>query len=258
MSRSNLEIFSSKQICPQEKLVLIGGGSDNGVDVDHFCLSDPVRMEAVALRKAIDIPHDASVIGFVGRLDLAKGIRELSDAWEMVREKHDSVHLVILAPPEVDPALAMTLETLKKDERVHVLGFLKDPVVGYAVMNCLVLPSYAEGFPNVILEAGAMELPVIATRVAGCVDAVVEQQSGLLVEPRSAVALAKGIEELLEDPGKARQYGKNGRERCVRQFKRELIWQGYADLYDRLIEGRRANGSSSRGLVRMLKEIAYR
>jgi glycosyltransferase involved in cell wall biosynthesis len=235
MSQSNQMVLSARRNFPVEKMVLMGSGSDNGVDTSHFQMTEAVKQGAIIQRRLLGIPPDAPVLGFVGRLERNKGIRELGLAWSLLRDKHDELHMVILSPPEVDVTLASLLDVWHQDPRVHFLGFLKDPVAGYALMDCLVLPSYGEGLPNVILEASAMGLPVVASRVVGCVDAVVEGETGLLVDPNDPRALAQGIETFLKDDNAARRCGKNGRDRCVRLFSPELIWQGYADLYDKLI-----------------------
>lgn len=235
ISESNMELFLTKRICPRNKAVMLGRGSANGIDTKRFQRTDQTIPLGYALREALCIPRDAYVMGFVGRLVREKGVRELSEAWKSVRADHDGVHLLFLGPVEVDPGLADCLKILRNDSQVHFAGFLPDPVAGYSAMDCLVLPSYQEGFGGVILEAGAMELPVVASRVVGCVDAVVHEQTGLLVEPKNSLALAEAMERVLTDTERARQWGQNGRKRCVELFQQERLWQQIADFYEELI-----------------------
>jgi glycosyltransferase involved in cell wall biosynthesis len=101
-----------------------------------------------------------------------------------------------------------------------------------------VLPTYREGFPNVLLEAAAMERPVVATRVPGCVDAVEEGATGTLVPARDAGALAGAIGAYLADPALAAAHGRAGRARVLRDFRREAIWEALAAEYRALLHAR--------------------
>jgi glycosyltransferase involved in cell wall biosynthesis len=210
----------------------------NGIDTAHFSLSADVRADAARLRDRLGVEPRDPVVGFVGRLDRDKGIAALGDSWALLRRKYRRAHLLLLSPVERDPSLVDTLATLGQDRRVHLLGFMSDPRAAYAAMDCLVLPSYGEGFPNVVLEAAALERPTIATRVPGCVDAVVNEVTGLLVEPRSASALVAGLERFLTDPDSGRRWGRAARERSVAHFRQELIWTALAELYANLTDPR--------------------
>jgi glycosyltransferase involved in cell wall biosynthesis len=237
MSESNLKICQEKRICAREKMVVFGGGSPNGIDTTHFRRSEALQRESVRFRERLGIPLAAFVFGYVGRLVREKGVPELADAWVAISAKYPGAHLLLIAPPEVGPRLEGQMELLRKSPNVHFAGFMEDPVVGYAAMDCLVMPSLGEGLPLVILEAGAMELPVIATRAPGCVDAMVHEKTGLLITPRDSVDLVTAMERVLMAPDGGREWGRNGRRRCEELFAQELIWQGYADLYERVLAG---------------------
>jgi glycosyltransferase involved in cell wall biosynthesis len=234
ISRSNLRHFLENHLCKESKLLMFGSGSLEGADTERFKRTEITRLEGDALRRKLDIPADAFVIGFVGRLVLEKGIRELALAWQRVRIVDEKLHLLIVSPPEVGSGAESWVEDLNSDPRVHFTGFLPDPVSAYAAMNCFVLPSYSEGFPNVLIEAACFELPVIATRVSGCVDAVIEGETGWLVEPRDEAALGEAIARAFNEPDSARTLGRNARRRAVTHFRQEMIWESYAELYTRL------------------------
>jgi len=106
----------------------------------------------------------------------------------------------------------------------------------YAAMDIIALPTHREGLPVVPLEAAAMELPVVATAVTGCVDAVVDGVTGILVPPRDPGALASAIQRLLSDPALRRKMGKAGRERVLREFRPESIWAALYAEYAALLK----------------------
>jgi glycosyltransferase involved in cell wall biosynthesis len=236
MSSSNMEFLLKRKLCPYHKMVIFGEGSLNGIDTAVFKRTKETKIQRDTLRQELGIAQDAYVFGFVGRLVKEKGIKELADAWIPLRNRFKNIHLLLIGPPEIDPNLVPVLGILQKDPTVHFAGFMSDPRLGYAAMDCLLLPSHAEGFPNTILEAGAMELPVIACRVLGCVDAVVHEQTGLLVEPRDYQALGQAMARVLLNQSEAREWGMNARQRCLRYFQQETIWRGYADLYIKLFD----------------------
>ncbi|MEZ4460481.1 MAG: glycosyltransferase, partial [bacterium] len=105
----------------------------------------------------------------------------------------------------------------------------------YAAMDLLVLPTYREGFPNVPLEAASMGLPVLATNVVGCVDAVEDGVTGTLVEARDAVALERALERYLTDSALRERHGRAGRARVVREFRPQVIWEASLALYQSLL-----------------------
>ena len=141
------------------------------------------------------------VIGYVGRIVRDKGLVELVEAWKTLRDQYPLLHMLVLVHFEPQDPVPSDVECiLRGAERIHLAGQLEDPSALYAIMDIVVLPSYREGLPLVPLEAAAMALPVVATRIPGCVDAVVDGQTGTLVPPHDAWALAQAIQRYLEDP----------------------------------------------------------
>lgn len=232
VSPSIREELVSAGLCPSEKAVVLGHGSSNGVDMSVF---DPARYPRVAVKAArenLGIPGDALVIGFLGRIGREKGIAELFDAWREVREAFPNAYLLIVGPDEPnDPVAPEILEGLKNDPRVRMTGPDWYPAPRYALMDVLCMPSYREGCPNVALEAAAMELPVVAFRVPGVVDAVVSGETGELVEPLDAARIAGAISKYFRDPYLRRQHGAAGRRRVLDFFAREKVWAALTKFY---------------------------
>jgi glycosyltransferase involved in cell wall biosynthesis len=228
----------SQGLCTPDRIKVLGHGSGNGVDAcGRF---NPRRLPAearAAVRSAYRIPVDALVVGFVGRLVPDKGIVELLDAWCSLKTEFPQLHLLLVGPDEnQDPLPTQVRARLEQDERIRLAGLNWDMPPLYAAMDVVALPSYREGFPNVVLEAGAMERPVVATRVTGCVDAVDHGITGLLVPARDAAALANALRCYLRQPQLASLHGQNARGRVLCRYTPSGVWDALCGEYDRLLQ----------------------
>jgi glycosyltransferase involved in cell wall biosynthesis len=147
------------------------------------------------------------------------------------------LHLLLIGQLESqDAVVADTMAALQADSRVRFIGVDWDTPRLYAAMDVLALPTYREGFPNVALEASAMALPIVATSVPGCVDAIQDGTTGILVAPRDARALADALQRYLSDPRLRAKHGEAGRRRVLAEFRREAIWEAIAAEYRSLLE----------------------
>lgn len=225
-------------VCPADKIKVIANGSIGGVDAaDRFNPLGPTLLGArERTRERLGIPQEATVVGFVGRLVRDKGVEELVEAWLHLRQECQSLHLLVVGPMEChDPLSEQTEEAIRTSPNIHWAGQNWDTPPFYAAMDLVVLPSYREGFPVVPLEAAAMQLPVVATRVIGCVDAVVDGHTGTLVPPRDAGSLRQAIGAYVENPGLRRQHGEAARERVLRDFDPGVISRAVYGEYARLL-----------------------
>ncbi len=216
-----------------QKQHLLGKGSCNGVDALEKFNPDKVPASVTqAIREQYGLSAQDFVIGFCGRLVRDKGIIELVDAIKLLTEKHPekSLKLFVIGQPEKRDAIPEdTLNFLNTSKNVVFTGRVDYSEIQnyYSVMNAFILPSYREGFPTVVLEASAMELPVIASRATGCIDSIIENETGVYcdIEPTS---IADAIETLF-DQEKAQRYGQAGREFVLKHFEhrhiRELMFQ---------------------------------
>jgi glycosyltransferase involved in cell wall biosynthesis len=224
-------------LVPEWKINVPAGGSVNGVDASGSF--DPERIAADSrdpLRTQLGIPAQSLVMGFVGRLVCEKGLVEMADAWASLRGEFPNLHWLIVGDAEShDPLPSGLLDQIRGDPRVYWTGWRDDLPAAYGAMDLLVLPSYREGLPVVALEAAAMALPVVATRVPGTVDAVQHGITGLLVEPRNSHALAKAIRSYLTDPQLRATHGQAGRRRTLQEFVPESIWRAVEHEYVTLL-----------------------
>jgi glycosyltransferase involved in cell wall biosynthesis len=241
VSHSMRKIAVEEGLCPAGKIEVLLGGSGNGVDADGRFRPQPetVRREE---RARLGVPEDALAVLYVGRLVRDKGVRELARAWGELREHHPRLHLVLAGriEAEEDAIPPEVVAALRADPRVHLPGVVRDMPRLYAACDVVALPTYREGFPNVALEAAAMALPIVATDVPGCVDAVVDGETGILVPARDPAALRDALDRYLADPALRARHGEAARRRVLRDFRQEAIWQAVADEYERLLAARRA------------------
>ncbi len=202
------------------RATVIGDGSVNGIDLSRF---DPDRAEPAgrALRARLGVPPAAPVVGYVGRLARDKGVEDLVRAWSRLRD--GKRHLILAGERDAtDPVPAASLRELHGHADVHVLGHC-DVVPVYASMDVLVLPTYREGMPTAPLEAAAMRVPVVATQATGCVDAVLDDTTGVLVPIGDVDALAREVERYLADPTRRDAHGAAGRARVVARFGSDRV-----------------------------------
>jgi len=238
VSPSVRQVAMNDRICKPEKIAVPLGGTINGIDArGRF---NPERFgakERLAVRQRYAIPPDALVVGFVGRIARDKGITELLAAKRTLSEEFSNLHWLIVGTfDDTDPIKPEERDEILGDSRIHLTGWIEDIVELYAAMDVLVLPTYREGFPTAPIEAAAMEVPVVATRIPGCVDAVQDGVTGTLVPPRDPESLAAAIRAYLKAPELRRRHGQAGRERVLREFRQEAIWEALFQEYVRLLQ----------------------
>jgi glycosyltransferase involved in cell wall biosynthesis len=235
VSRSVMDIVVSQRLCPQGKIKVLEHGSCNGIDaVSLFNPTNLDQNKKQELRSQICLDENAIVIGFVGRLVKDKGVVELASAWKSIRNAYSHSRLLTIGPAEPhNPVPNDILEELDGDDRVTMLDFVANDEMPnyYGIMNIVVLPSYREGFPYVVLEASAMGLPIVATRVTGCTDAVINGVTGTLVPPRNIQGMVEAISLYVENPGLRVKHGQTGRNRVLAHFKPEPIWDALSAEY---------------------------
>jgi glycosyltransferase involved in cell wall biosynthesis len=237
VSHSIRDVAIAEGLCPPEKIIVLKGGSGNGVDANG--MFNPANVSPAlggTTKQELGIPAEAMVVGFIGRLVHIKGIIELAGAWSTLRTEYPNLHLIAVGPFEDhDPIPEDVASALIGDDRVHLTERVIDPVPYYAAIDVLIFPTYREGLPNVLLEAAAMEIPVVATRIPGCIDVVVDDVTGTLVPVKNVEALVDATRAYLDDPALRRRHGLAAREQVLREFSQEAIWEALVRDYGRLL-----------------------
>ena len=197
------------RVASEDKLRLLGSGSSNGVDVERFSPGPGT------LRARLGLPPDAPVVGFVGRLTRDKGLPELVEAFDAILAARPQAHLLLVGWFDAsEDALGSALRSrIKNHPHIHMTGYVADTAPYYRAMDVMVLPTWREGFPNVVLEAAASGIPVVTTLCTGSRDAVVPEVTGLLIPPGYPVAIREAVLQLLYNP-----------ERCCRMGEAARAW----------------------------------
>jgi len=224
---------------PTQSPRVLAHGSINGLDVDEFTRGLDRSKLREQTRKRLGIPEQAICLGFVGRLVRDKGIEELSTAWTSLRDRYPDLHLLLVGPFEIQDAVSPQVQSqLTSDPRVHLTGLDWNVRPYFTAMDVFTLPSHREGLPYVALEAAAMSLPIVSCRATGCVDAIADEETGLLVNVKDSAALTVAIRRYLDDTRLRQRHGNAGRERVRRLFAPRAIWQELLAEYAELFESR--------------------
>ncbi len=229
-SRSSMEFARSRGIVE-------GGQSQyipNGVAIPH----EPPVVDCDAMRAELEIASDSTIIGMVGRLYPQKGHSYLLSAVARVVEAGIDCVLLVIGDGPLRADLESRARDLNIAERVRFLGQRTDVPRLLRCLDLYVHSSLWEGMPNAVLEAMIAERPVVVTRVDGTDELIRPGQSGWLVDPEDAGALAEGILDALQNPSRARAMGKKGSERVRGQFSAEGMCRQYDELYRRLMQSR--------------------
>ncbi len=208
-------------IVKPEQCVVVRGGS--GVDLAEFT--------------SLPEPTTTPVVAMAARLLVDKGVREFVDAAKLLRMRGVAAHFRLAG--DVDPGNAATIGATELDRwraagMVEILGQRRDVAALFAAANIVVLPSYREGLPKVLIEAAACGRAVVTTDVPGCRDAIEPGRTGLLVPPRNAVALADALERLIADSDLRSTMGRMGRELAEREFDVCRVIESHLTIYEEI------------------------
>lgn len=219
-SFSQREFLVAEGICQPGEIRVLGSGSLNGVDLKRFDI-ERLRGAAAQTRARLGIPDAHRVVAFVGRVTRDKGVGELVAAFTGVR----NAALVLVGPlePERDPLAPETLAEMERNPAIHAVGYEPAPERYLAAADLLCLPSRREGFGIVVLEAAALGVPCVGTRIVGLTDAVVDGVTGVLVAPGDVGALRSALNGLLADEARIRKLGNAARDRVLKEFDAESM-----------------------------------
>jgi glycosyltransferase involved in cell wall biosynthesis len=235
-SKGLYDFIISQKFTSSKKLSIIGQGSSNGIDTSDF---DPALFTVeskASLRKKLGIPQNQFLFIFVGRLVKDKGINELVTAFLNLAHSNPTISLLLVGPFEttLDPLLPETLRQIENHQRIYSVGYQKDVRAYFAISDALVFPSYREGFPNVVMQAGAMGVPAIVTDINGCNEIIENKVNGLIITPKSVKDLEASMNLISTDSQLYNNLRAVTRQSIVSRFNRKEIWQALLEEYQRL------------------------
>lgn len=218
------------KLAPADKVVVLGSGSSNGVDVDRFS-GVAAREEAKTLSGALGLDPEIPVVGFVGRVAPDKGLTELAEARRILLERGVAHQLLIVGGVDTGVSSSEAPPSEVFGPLTFTTGAVDNTAPYYQLMDVFCLPTYREGFPNVVLEASAAGVPTVTTDATGAVDSVKPGITGLTVPVRSGVDLADALETLLRSPELRASMGDAAHRWVDSEFRRDLIARLTADFY---------------------------
>jgi glycosyltransferase involved in cell wall biosynthesis len=237
-SFSLLQIINEKKLVKKSKMEVIGKGSSNGIDLSRFSPSQLSNSKLEEIKRSIHFQENCIYLLSVGRIVRDKGVSELVSAFRRLYEKDNRLRLILVGEFEdaLDPINAEEREFLKTHPAVILTGWKEEVEYYMYLSSILVHPSYREGFPNVLLQAGAMGCPIVCSRIEGNVDVVTHNQTGLIFEPRNPEELYNRLEFALQNPAVMKGYSSALRTRIEQDFDRRSVHDKLLKKYLELLE----------------------
>ncbi len=225
-----------QKLTPENKLKVIGYGSSNGIDTTYFDRTPEVMRKSKEIKEHHRLENNI-VFCFVGRVVKDKGIDELLYAFDKLSNEVDHVRLMIVGKMEenLDPISSESYAILSNNKHIIQAGFQKDIRPYLASSDIFVLPTYREGFPNVVLQAASMGLPCIVTDINGCNEIVTDRENGLLIPPKNEDALYGAMKSIVQDKKMIAKFGSNSRDDIIRKYERRQFFQFLLDEYNEVL-----------------------
>lgn len=226
-------------LCNPNKMRVIGNGSSNGIDTDHFSVEKTVSdtgKDRNEWRKDLGVSDKDFAFIFVGRVVKDKGINELVDCMRKLVPHHLNCKLIMVGEYEskLDPIAPENVAFFKNDKSAIFMDWQKDVRPFMMAADALVFPSYREGFPNVVMQAGAMGLPAIVTDINGCNEIIEEGINGRIIPAKNEQALFNMMEWFLNNQDEVNKMALNSREMIVSRYERYKIWKEILQVYNNL------------------------
>ena len=225
--KRNLEEFH----ITSKPLRIIGNGNVNGIDLTYYDRTEEVLKIAQQYRE-----EGCFTFCFVGRMVRDKGINELVSAFIRLYEENEFLRLILVGPFEdhLDPVTPQTKELILHHLGIRFMDWQDDIRPFLAASDVFVFPSYREGFPNVVLQAGAMGLPCIVTDINGCNEIIVNGKNGVIIPAKEEKALYNAMYDLSRHQERVKVLAQNARGMIAERYEQQALWKALLDLYQEL------------------------
>tara|TARA_R110001592_G_scaffold74481_1_gene226391 strand:+ start:228 stop:1382 length:1155 start_codon:yes stop_codon:yes gene_type:complete len=231
------DIILENNFTNRSKLKVISKGSSNGIDTTYFDpLYDNNSATKKMLRERLNIDENDFVFVFMGRLVGDKGINELVLAFDRLCKEHKGIKLLLVGTyeNELDPLKPEVLDIITNNTHIITTGWVDEVRPYYAISNALTFPSYREGFPNVVMQAGAMELPCIVTNINGCNEIIKHQETGIIIPVKDEEALYSAMCFIVINKEQSKTMGIACRKYIAANFERKIVWEAILNEYKQL------------------------
>ncbi|CEN35889.1 glycosyltransferase family 4 protein [Capnocytophaga cynodegmi] len=235
-SKKMYEFIIKNNYTSKGKLKVIANGSSNGIDTQFFSPDRITEEKKSLLKRKLNISDSDFVLIFVGRIVGDKGINELVQAFVELNNPQMKLLLVGSQEKELDPLKKQTLIALEKNKNILSVGFQDDVRPYFAISKALVFPSYREGFPNVVMQAGAMEVPSIVSDINGCNEIIVSGENGIVIPVKNTEELKKSITTLFKNNVLYNKLKSNCRRMIVNRYEQKIIWSSLLREYQNLLK----------------------
>ena len=218
----------------KKPMQVLGYGNVRGVDMNYYSRRPNVMDFANKLRD-----ESLTTFLFVGRIGKDKGLEELCKAFDLLWKERKDIRLWIVGmdDSQADPITLDTRNLMENHERIEAVGMKRDTelLAYYAAADCFVLPSYREGFPNTVLEAGAFDLPSIVTDINGSREIIIEGENGIIIPTHDTNALYKAMRAMVDNPQQRKAMASKARDLVSTRFEQGYVRQCLFDFYDKII-----------------------
>jgi len=227
------EIIVHEKFCNPNKLKVIANGSSNGINVDFFNPNQISSAQKLELKNKLGIAENDFVFVFVGRIVSDKGINELVAAFNRLTAETVNLKLLLVGPfeHELDPLLPITQQIINQNPHIITTGYQNDVRSYFAISHCLVFPNYRDGFPNVVLQAGAMGLPSIVSNINGCNEIVIEGENGVVIPVKDTNAVYEMMKKIVLNIQFREKLRQNARSMIVSRYEQQVVWEAILGEY---------------------------
>jgi len=236
-SNSLLEYIKENKLVNPAKLQVIGYGSSNGINLQRFSVASLKKEKIEEVKKQLQYDEQLVYLLSVGRIVKDKGMDELLQAFQQLYKERNELRLVLLGSfeDEFDPVSDEARTVLKNHPGIIHIAW-SDQVEYFMHLAALLLhPSYREGFPNVLLQAGAMGCPILCSRIEGNIDIVDDGRTGMIFEVKNVTSLEAKLRFALKEPELLRTYAANLRQKIAQQFDQRFVHESLKNKYLELI-----------------------
>ena len=241
-SKGLYDFILQNHFTQSNKLKIIANGSSNGINTTFFSPEQVTETERVTLREKLNIQPDDFVFVFVGRIVSDKGINELIKAFSELQAAGNNeqigIKLLLVGGLEsyLDPLNPETLAEINQNKDIISVGFQQDVRPFFAISDVLAFPSYREGFPNVVMQAGAMGLPSIVSDINGCNEIIIEGENGLIIPPKNVEKLKEKMLTLAKDKNLYTKLKGNSRRMIENRYEQSVVWKALLEEYEGLLQ----------------------